>query len=51
MLLNIILQIANQFTNTKAELKVDVEAEALPEALTFCWMRKRRKRKGWKRKR
>jgi hypothetical protein len=36
----------NQFTNRKA----DLEAEALPEALTFCWKRKRRKRKrlGWK---
>jgi hypothetical protein len=43
----------NQFTNRKAELEADLEAEALPEALTFCWMRKRRKRKrlGWKRKR
>ena len=26
----------NQFTNRKAELEADMEAEALPEALTFC---------------
>jgi hypothetical protein len=43
--------IVNQFTNRKAELEADLEAEAL----TFCWKQKRRKRKrkqlGWKRKR
>jgi hypothetical protein len=52
-MLNIILQIANQFTNTKAELEADLEAEALPEALTFCWKQKHRKRErlGWKQKR
>jgi hypothetical protein len=40
------------FTKAKAELEADLEAEALPEALDFCWMRKRRKQKrlGWKQK-
>jgi hypothetical protein len=41
-----------QFSKEKAELEGVPEAEALPEALTFYWKRKRRKRKslGWKRK-
>jgi hypothetical protein len=36
--------------NRKAELEADLEAEALLEAVNFCWKRKRRKRKrlGWK---
>jgi hypothetical protein len=36
----------NQFTYRKAELEADLEAEALPEALNFCWKRKRQKRIG-----
>jgi hypothetical protein len=47
-------------TNYKTNLQIekqnwkDLEAEALPQAITFCWKWKRRKRKrkrlGWKRK-
>jgi hypothetical protein len=47
---NIILKIAYYFLKAKAELEADLEAEALLEALTFCWKRKQ-KRLGWKRKR
>jgi hypothetical protein len=42
------------FQKEEVELEADPEAEALPEAPTFCWKRKRwkrkRKRSGWKRK-
>jgi hypothetical protein len=41
----------NYFLKAKAELEADLEMEALPEALTFCWKRQKRKRPGWKPKR
>jgi hypothetical protein len=46
----------NQFLKAKAELEADLKAEALPEALTFCWKQKRwkgkrkAKRLGWNQK-
>jgi hypothetical protein len=44
----------NHFSKGKAELEGDLEAEALPEALTFFLKQKRRKQKrkhlGWKQK-
>jgi hypothetical protein len=27
----------NHFSKEEAELEADLEAEALPEVLTFCW--------------
>jgi hypothetical protein len=35
----------NHFSKEKAELEADLEVEALPEALTFCWKWKHRKQK------
>jgi hypothetical protein len=51
--LTVYYKLHNHFSKAKAELEADLEAEALPEALTFCWKRKRRKPKRleWKRKR
>jgi hypothetical protein len=41
----------NNSAKGKTELEADLEAEALPEALTFCWKQMRWKRKFWKQKR
>jgi hypothetical protein len=38
----------NHFLKEKAKLEAVPEAEAVLEAVTFCW---KRKRLGWKRKR
>jgi hypothetical protein len=34
-------KLQNHFSKGKAELEADLEVEALPEVLSFCWKQKR----------